>query len=390
MKRNTHLTSTNLKIVETSTDDSRKVFYHTDCHWMIGITDASNTVAGLSACQRDNHSSISGVIILENSILEIEPLLERQPILSKTNGRSSNLHLVKRSTKFPKIFNDFRSNPYLRNLTRLEYRSEADSKTKLDRLTLEVAMFFDEAAYSTFAPYYRYDSSKITDLLLAYLNGVQALYYHRSLGQPIDIVLVYLEIMKNQPTDLPTFEGERSDLLDSFCTYQQHRNTPDGEEGHWDMALYISGLDFFAWESGKKNSATMGLATVGGVCLPEYNCITAEFGVTNQLGRPFPSAGFTSVYILAHEIGHNLGMSHDATDNDCPKDGFIMSPSRGTQGETVWSKCSAEVVKDIGSWAQCLKDVPKVEHEKYNAMDKFKGQPGRIFTAKKQCEILLV
>lgn len=48
----------------------------------------------------------------------------------------------------------------------------------------------------------------------------------------------------------------------------------------------------------------MGLATVGGVCLDKYACIIAEFGTTNVFGKPYPSAGFTSVYILAHEIGH--------------------------------------------------------------------------------------
>jgi hypothetical protein len=48
----------------------------------------------------------------------------------------------------------------------------------------------------------------------------------------------------------------------------------------------------------------MGLATVGGVCLDKYNCLIAELGTTNVFGKPYPSAGFTSVYILAHEIGH--------------------------------------------------------------------------------------
>lgn len=48
----------------------------------------------------------------------------------------------------------------------------------------------------------------------------------------------------------------------------------------------------------------MGLATVGGVCHQQYACIIAELGTTNAFGKPYPSAGFTSVYILAHEIGH--------------------------------------------------------------------------------------
>lgn len=53
----------------------------------------------------------------------------------------------------------------------------------------------------------------------------------------------------------------------------------------------------------------MGLATVGGVCLENYNCLIAELGTTNVFGKPYPSAGFTSVYILAHEIGHKYILS---------------------------------------------------------------------------------
>lgn len=63
-------------------------------------------------------------------------------------------------------------------------------------------------------------------------------------------------------------------------------------------------LDFFAYENGRKSGVTMGLATVGGVCLGKYACVIAELGTTNVFGKPYPSAGFTSVYILAHEIGH--------------------------------------------------------------------------------------
>lgn len=41
-------------------------------------------------------------------------------------------------------------------------------------------------------------------------------------------------------------------------------------------------------------------------------------------------------------------MHHDGSRNSCSKEGFIMSPSRGVQGETKWSTCSAEVMYNLG------------------------------------------
>lgn len=47
------------------------------------------------------------------------------------------------------------------------------SHRPLAGLTAEVALFFDEAGYKIFAPYFKYDDSKLRDMLLAYMNGVR-------------------------------------------------------------------------------------------------------------------------------------------------------------------------------------------------------------------------
>lgn len=80
-------------------------------------------------------------------------------------------------------------------------------------------------------------------------------------------------------------------------------------------------------------------------------------------------------------------MHHDSTGNNCPKEGYIMSPSRGTNGETLWSSCSAGVVSSM-PWAKCLEDSPPptakhLDHSKYEDL------PGQVWGAKKQCEVLL-
>lgn len=366
--------------------------------------------------------------MLPNATLELRPLTKRlqsflhlpEPLVfddANEDPTSTRIpHLVKRASILPNFRDDFYVRPEIfekrkreqfytdlpgqtetvqRIAEMIEKNVLDDSVTVKKRgsreqiFTVEVAVFFDEAAYKIFAPFFNYDDTKLRDMILAYMNGVQALYHHPSLGTPVDITIVYIEIMKKTPTGMPHFDGERGQLLDQFCVYQKKKNRKGDEHpDHWDMGLYISGLDFFAWENGKKSGVTMGLATVGGVCIDDYACIIAEFGTTNIFGKPYPSAGFTSVYIMAHEIGHNLGMHHDSSGNSCTKEGFIMSPSRGVQGETTWSTCSAGVVEKL-SWAKCLYDKPSDVLMKNNAW-KYLGFPGQTWTAKKQCEVLLV
>ena len=44
-----------------------------------------------------------------------------------------------------------------------------------------------------------------------------------------------------------------------------------------------------------------------------YNSVIGEIGVRNFEGKPYPSAGFTSAIVMAHEIGHNLGEKNSST-----------------------------------------------------------------------------
>lgn len=115
------------------------------------------------------------------------------------------------------------------------------SPTPNVRPTIELGVFFDAAAYRVFAPHYDDDPERLRDMILAYVNAVQSLYHHDSLGTRIDLVVVYMELMQRQPAEMPHHQGERSRLLDSFCAYQGTLNpTGDEAETHWDMAVYIS------------------------------------------------------------------------------------------------------------------------------------------------------
>jgi hypothetical protein len=103
---------------------------------------------------------------------------------------------------------------------------------------------------------------------------MQALYHLPSLGQRVDFSIVYMEFHAKPPANLVN-NGERGQLLDSFCSFQTKLNKPsDSDAEHWDMALLLSGLDFYAVEKGKNNYVAMGI---------KLNCIKNYLGKINLL-----------------------------------------------------------------------------------------------------------
>ncbi|KAH7935311.1 hypothetical protein HPB52_005736 [Rhipicephalus sanguineus] len=81
-------------------------------------------------------------------------------------------------------------------------------------------------------------------------------------------------------------------------------------------------------------------------------------------------------------------MLHDGwPHNDCPSNGFIMSPSRGTKGETTWSPCSALVVHKMGD-RTCLSNRPDGVTGLPDLEDP-QSLPGQEWDAHDQCKIFL-
>lgn len=246
---------------------------------------------------------------------------------------------------------------------------------------------------------------KIKFIMTLFLSQIQSIYKDPTLKGTVTIIPNYLEIHARQSV-FDTFGGDRDKLLNSFCEYQssvnsarlhhkilsskalRRQNNVQSMRRKFDMALYVSSLNYYSIRSdGSHDGVTMGLSPVGGVCYKSNNCVISEFGATNKLRHPYPSAGLMGSWVAAHEMAHNFGLFHDgplvskmapildfssnkliksahaqkdfnernaknSSDAICPANGYLMSSSRGTKGEVNWSICSAKLLSVID--AECL------------------------------------
>lgn len=243
-------------------------------------------------------------------------------------------------------------------------------------LNVEIAIFVDQDLYRLMAVNFESNTEKeIIRFVLAMVNAVDLLYHDPSLGRQINFILKRLEILHSDPEGLSR-SNDIDRFLSNFCKWQQTENPPqDSDPLHWDHAVILTGLDLFVTgKNGKISNQVVGLAPVAGMCTKTSSCTVNE-------GRHFES-----VYVVAHEIGHNLGMRHDGTssDNNCDPTSYLMSPTLGS-GKITWSTCSHEYLEKFlqSSQAGCLFDDSGtsgyMDHKQQGRL------PGERFDAHEQC-----
>jgi hypothetical protein len=192
----------------------------------------------------------------------------------------------------------------------------------------------------------------IEPLVLGILGTVASIYNDPSLRGPAMHVSLTRLILEMQP-NLVTKGMDIKTVLHDFCNFQYQRlRLNETDPRHHDFAAFLTRYDLcYKKMTGVCNHHVVGLAPVNRMCSPKLSCVVVK------------DEGYASGFVLTHEMGHSLGMSHDGPpDNKCNSSGYVMSAIAGNAGSNSfkWSKCSAHYLRMFrgAGGTQCLRDTP--------------------------------
>jgi len=109
----------------------------------------------------------------------------------KINLSFGKPHLIKRSLQY---YTEPSINKFSDNFKLVQHNIQ----NKKQKIIIKLAVFLDETAYDTFRLFLNYNKKMLRNMILAYVNQIQAVFRHPSFGVLVDISLVRLEIMEQQ------------------------------------------------------------------------------------------------------------------------------------------------------------------------------------------------
>ncbi|XP_045210598.2 A disintegrin and metalloproteinase with thrombospondin motifs gon-1-like [Mercenaria mercenaria] len=186
---------------------------------------------------------------------------------------------------------------------------------------------------------------RIKNYILSLMNIVNTIYHDPSLGANIEVVTVKIMYMDKASERSVVSENNPQSTVDRFCQWissQNYRSARSGPGANHDIAVLLTRHDF----------ATAGYAPITGLCLPMRNCALVK------------DEGFTSAFVIAHEMAHIFGLMHDGHGNTCHGTAYTTSIMativQSSFNRYWWSGCSKAKMAEVIGYLYCLNNNPFV------------------------------
>ncbi|XP_058144697.1 disintegrin and metalloproteinase domain-containing protein 21-like [Dasypus novemcinctus] len=296
-------------------------FVQDDCYHHGYVEGIPESLVVLSTCL----GAFRGIVQINDLTYEIEP------IRHSTTFEHQLYKIDSKETQFPPMKCGLTEEEIQRQ--KLEFQVE---NSKLQRSStegwwthwpfVELVVVMDNYSFN----YSNRNVSKATEDILNVINLVDSIYLQLGLH----VSLIGIEIW-NQG-NLINVEQDISELLDSFSQWKSVHLYPrlPHDSGH----LFV----------GKDFSNIFGLAWISGICYPQFGTAVCKF-----LKEDF----FHFAVVIAHQLGHNLGMSHTEEFCFCRKKHCIMNAYN--TNTNVFSNCSYGSYFNLTNQrGVCLKNTP--------------------------------
>ncbi|XP_073345808.1 disintegrin and metalloproteinase domain-containing protein 9 [Pagrus major] len=297
---------------------------HVHCYYHGVVEGYEDSLVALSTC-----SGLRGVIILGNETYGLDPVPQSSTnehllyLLKDVQSDPVTCGVVDEAASSTQSHEPFEPSQSLTSLLR---RKRNLPQTRYVELVLVV----DKLRYD----FRSQNETAIREEVVDMANLLDG--YYKQLN--IRVVLTGLEIFKD--SNPFSVEGNAGDVLGRFVKWRKNTLLPRHRH---DIGQLLVG------RSGAYGGGVLGMAFVGTVC-----STTTSGGINVFSGN---GVAYVST-IVAHEMGHNLGMNHDGAGCSCGGETCIMAGA--ASGSPTFSSCSARDFERliIRGGGMCLNNQP--------------------------------
>ncbi|XP_026496779.2 A disintegrin and metalloproteinase with thrombospondin motifs 1-like [Vanessa tameamea] len=204
---------------------------------------------------------------------------------------------------------------------------------------------------------------RVKHYILAIMNIVSAIFNDQSLNSNMTLVINKLFLYEEKDPVIKYGNVKRSLEAVNKWNYRHLMKLPPDSTG-WDATVWLTRAQL---------GGPSGFAPVGGVCTKMRSAAIDR------------DEGLTSAFVIAHELGHLLGLTHDG-DGECDADeirGSVMAPTvLATLHNYAWSSCSKQQFHDKSKKWWCLHERSQDEGVELGGAKELSNY---VFTMDEQC-----